>query len=561
MRLPVARSLRGYQRSWISADLLAGMTLLVIAVPEQLATSRLADMPAATALWAFVAATLAFFLFGSSRVVSVGADSTIAPLFAAAVARLAIGGSPHAIALTSLIALVAGAVILAVGLLRLGWIADFLSVPIITGFMAGVAVIITVHQIPDILGAGASSGSLVHRIDEIVTHLHDANGWTIGIGLVVLAIMIVSDKIDKRIPAALVGLVGSTVLVVLAGLGHHGVTLLGHVAAGLPKVGVPSVTWADIGTVFPVSLTIALVCLGQTAATIRNFSDDDDPSSIDHDFVALGAGNILSGFAGSFPVDASPARTSVVANARGRSQAACLFAALVIVIAIPAAGQLRSVPLATLAAILLFVGSRLVRVGDLKRIAHFSRTELMLAMLTAVVVAFVGVEQGIALAVLLAVFERAYHTARPQLVELARVPGTTSWAPIRSLANGESVPGVRAVLFAGPLYFANAGVFRARVTAAIAAPHTPRALVLDAAGMADVDFTGASVFSSLLDDLKARHIEIAIARASPEVIGNLQLGRILSRIGTDRVFETVDEAVMAISKIIDAAPASNRDPD
>ena len=201
---------------------MAGMTLLVIAVPEQLATSRLAGMPAATALWAFVAATVAFFLLGSSKLVSVGADSTIAPLFAVAVAHLAVSGSPKAIALTSLTALVTGAIVLAIGLLRLGWIADLLSVPIITGFMVGVAVIITVHQLPDLLGTGAASGSTVHRLNTIFRDLHSTRGWSLAIGLVVLAIILICEKIDRRIPAALIGLVGSTLLVGASGLSAQG---------------------------------------------------------------------------------------------------------------------------------------------------------------------------------------------------------------------------------------------------------------------------------------------------------------------------------------------------
>ncbi|MFZ0666171.1 MAG: SulP family inorganic anion transporter [Acidimicrobiales bacterium] len=547
IRRMLAPSLRGYQRSWMTADLLAGMTLLVIAVPEQLATSRLADMPAATALWAFVAATFAFFLFGSSKVVSVGADSTIAPLFAAAVARLSVSESPHAIALTSLIALSTGGLILIVGMLRLGWIADFLSVPIITGFMAGVAAIITIHQLPDILGAGSASGSLVHRIHEIFAHLKSVNGWSVGIGVVVLVIMVGSEKIDSRIPAALIGLIGSTILVVVEGLGHHGVQLLGPVATGLPKVGIPSVTWSDLGTVLPVSLTIALVCLGQTAATVRSFTDDDDPKNMDHDFVALGAGNILSGFAGSFPVDASPARTSVVASARGKTQAACLFAALVIAIASPAADQLRRVPLACLAAILLFVATRLLRIKDFKRILHFSRMEFGLAVITAIVVAFVGVEQGIALAVLLAVFDRAWHTARPKLLMLGRVPGTTSWTSLGTKDPTEGIPGVEVVLFAGPLYFANAGEFHTRVNAALSRPAPLDALVIDAAGMGDIDFTGASVLHKIVGDLEARGIQIAFARAGPEVIHNLEQSGIVKMIGSDRLFDTVDEAATAMS--------------
>jgi sulfate permease, SulP family len=546
VRVPLATSVRGYQRAWIAPDLIAGLTLLVIAVPEQLATSRLAGMPAATALWAFVAATVAFFLLGSSRIVSVGADSTIAPLFAAAVAHLAVSGSPKAIALTSLTALVTGAIILLVGLLRLGWIADFLSVPIITGFLGGVAVIITVHQLPDLLGSGSASGTTIHRLHEVFDHLHSLNTWSLGIGLVVLAVMIVSHRINRRIPAALIGLVGSTVLVSAAGLVGHGVAVLGPVSTGLPKVGIPSVSWGDVLSVLPVSLTVALVCLGQTAATVRSFSSDEDAIAIDRDYMALGAGNILSGFAGSFAVDASPARSSVVFDARGKTQLACLLAAVVIALASPAANELRHVPLATLAAILLFIASRLVRVADLKAIARYSKIEFGLAAVTALVVALVGVEQGIVLAVVLAALIRAARSSRPRLIELGRVPGTTSWAPVHSAQKTEPVPGVRVVMFAGPLYFANAGEFRSLIAHAISEPGVLGALVLDAAGMGDIDYTGASILRGVVHDLKARKIKLAVARAGTEVMTNLKEGGILDELEDSRIYETVDEAVKAL---------------
>lgn len=540
-------SLRGYQRSWIGTDLLAGLTLLVIAVPEQLATSRLAGMPPATALWAFVAATLMFFLLGSSRIVSVGADSTIAPLFAAAVARLSVAGSPHALALTSLTALVTGAIILVVGIFRLGWIADFLSIPIITGFMAGVAVTIAIHQLPDLLGTGSASGSAVHRIHVLVMHLGSTNGWSLGIGLGVLAIVVVSLKINRRIPAALIGLIGSVVLVVAAGLEHHGVAVLGRVTTGLPKVGAPAVSWADIASVLPVSLTVAIICLGQTAATVRSFARDDDVHILDKDFVALGAGNILAGFAGAFPVDASPARTSVVSDARGRTQVACLFAAVVIAVASPAANELRYVPLATLAAILLFVATRLFKLSDLRSIARFSRVEFGLALVTAIVVTFVGVEQGIALAVLLAILDRERISSRPRLIPLGRVPGTTSWAPMRGGEVGDQVSGVLVVVFSGPLYFANAGLFRTRVKEVAIRPDPPHAIVLDAAGISDIDYTGATVLRSVVDLLGSRHIELAIARADPSVVSSLDESGILAHLGENRLFQTTDEAVRAMA--------------
>ena len=394
--------------------------------------------------------------------------------------------------------------------------------------MVGVAVIITVHQLPDLLGTGAASGSTIHRLHAIFGHLHSTKGWSLGIGLAVLAVIVICEKINRRIPAALIGLLGSAILVAAAGLEKHGVSILGPVTTGLPKVGIPAVSWSDIGSVLPVSLTVAVVCLAQTAATVRGFSHDQSPSEMNHDFFALGAGNILAGFAGAFPVDASPARTSVVSDARGKTQAACLLAALVIAVASPAANELRHVPLATLAAILIFIASRLVRVSDLKAIAHFSKVELGLAGVTALVVAFVGVEQGIALAVLLAVLDRARRSARPRVVELGRVPGTTSWTPVHQLEPCEPVPGVRVVLFAGPLYFANAGDFRSRFEVLVKQPGMPHAIVLDAAAMGDIDYTGASTLKTVVSELRAtQHRARRRARRTATVTANLKLSGII----------------------------------
>jgi MFS superfamily sulfate permease-like transporter len=231
----------------------------------------------------------------------------------------------------------------------------------------------------------------------------------------------------------------------------------------------------------------------------------------------------------------------------------------VIAVASPAANELRRVPVATLAAILIFVASRLVRVPDLKAIAHFSKVELGLATVTAVVVAFVGVEQGIALAVLLAVLDRARRSARPRVVELGRVPGTTSWTPIHGLEPCEAVPGVRVALFAGPLYFANAGEFRTRFNSLIAEPGALHAIVLDAAAMGDIDYTGATTLRTVVDELLARKIELVVARAGAEVMANLKASGILDRLGDSRIFETVDDAVRAVTKDA-AAPATTTTP-
>jgi high affinity sulfate transporter 1 len=544
----VFSSLQGYRRAWITADLLAAVTLLVIAVPEQLATSRLAGMPPITGFYAFAAGSFLFALLGSNPQMSVGADSTIAPLFAVGIARLAPAGSVHYVDLVGILAVMVGVLVTMIGLLRLGWIAELLSAPIITGFLAGVAVIIVVHQLPDLFGLPGASGSTVHRITLVVTHLGDANGWALGIGAAVFAIVVAAERIDRRLPGALVGLIGSTVAVGALGLHAHGVTILGTLAHGAPRLGLFDVSWSAIGSVAPLAGVVALVVVSQSAATTRAFADEGHYEvDVGRDFVGVGAGNIVAGLVGSFPVNASPARTAAVASASGRTQLTGLGAAAAVLVLVPAAGLLKDVPLATLAAVLIFVATRIFHVRDLVAIARFDRFELGLAVVTLLTVALVGVEQGIGVAVGLAILDRTRLSARPQLHVLGRIPGTTSWAPLSSNVAAAQVPSVLAVLFATPLWYANAVHFRAQLTDSLArALGTPRLVVLDALGMSDVDYTGSRALSAVLDELDRDHTAFAVARAGEHARQGLRRSGLLARIGEDHFFPSVDEAVRAL---------------
>jgi len=544
----LASSMHGYQRAWLGADLGAGVMLLAIAVPEQLATARLAGMPPVTGFFAFVAGTVLFALLGSNALMSVGADSTIAPLFAVGIAHLAPTGSPHYIALVGLLAVVVGGLVVLVGVLRLGWIAEFLSAPIISGFLAGVAVIIVVHQLPDFFGLPSVSGTTVHRVTEVVRHIGSANGWTLGIGVIVFAVVLAAERIDKRIPGALFGLVGSTIVVAAAGLHRRGVAVLGTVAHAAPHVGLTDLSWSSLGHVFPVAAVVALVVVSQSAATTSAFAGPGGYEvNVGRDFIGVGAGSILSGLVGSFAVNASPARTAAVASTGGRTQAAGVGAAVVMVALIPAAGLLTDVPLATLAAVLIYVATRIFRARDLLRILRFDTWEFVLAVLTLVVVAVVGVEQGIAVAVGLAILDRTRRSARPKTSVLGRIPDTTSWEPMEGPTNAAVVPGVVVFFFGAPLYFANAGFFRLQVHSALAtAPSPPRLLVLDAVAIGDIDFTGAKALAGLLDELEGTHVAVAVARAVAGASKNLTRSGLLDRIGRDHLFPSVDEAVLAL---------------
>ena len=544
----VFSSLRGYRRSWVPADVLAAVTLFVIAVPEQLATSRLAGMPPITGFYAFVAGTVMFALLGSNPQMSVGADSTIAPLFAVGVAQLAPAGSPRYVDLVGILAVAVGVLVALVWLLRLGWIAEFLSAPIIIGFLAGVAVIIVVHQIPDLFGLGAASGSTVHRIAFTVSHLGHTNGWVLGIGAGVFAIVVIAERVDRRLPGALVALVASTILVAALGLDSDGVAVLGSLAHGAPRFGLVGLSWSTLGSVAPIAGVVALVVVTQSAATTRAFADQGGYEvDVGRDFLGVGAGNIVAGLVGAFPVDASPPRTAAVAAASGRTQAAGLGAAAAIALLVLVAGVLKDLPVAALAGVLLFVASRIFHGRDLLAIARFDPFEFGLAVITLLTVAFVGVEQGIAVAVGLAILDRTRLSARPQLHVLGRIPQTTSWAPISGPEQATQVPGVLVVLFATPLWYANAVHFRAQLENSLTrAIGPPRLVVLDAIGMSDLDYTGSRSLREALDALDREHISFALARAGEHVRNSLARSGLLERIGENRLFPSVDEAVTTL---------------
>jgi len=563
VQLPtLAPTLRGYKREWLTPDLLAAVTLLVIAVPEQLATSRLAGMPPITGFYAFIAGSLLFALLGTSPQISVGADSTIAPLFAAGIGVFATAGSSRYIDLVGLLAVMAGLIVAAVWLLRLGWIAEFLSRPIIAGFLAGVGVVIVVHQLPDLLGVPGGGSSTLGRLKHVADELHATSGWTLAIGIGVFAVTMTVERFSRRVPGALIALVTATVLVAVFQLQDHGVAILGHIAHGPPRLGLRGLSVQALGEVAPVAALIALVIVIQSAATTRAF--EPGPSApagssalaaaqpdVGRDLLAVGAGGIVAGLTGSFPLNASPARTAAVAQAGGRTQLAGLAAGLAVIALIPAAGVLQDVPVAALSGVLLFVATRLVHIDELRAIARFDRTEFALALVTLLTVALLGVEQGIGVAVALAILDRTRISARPHLHVLGRIPGTTSWAPLSAESNSVPVSGVLVVLFATPLWYGNATRFGEQLRAAL--PSTtggrPRAVVFDTLGMSDIDYTGVVALGGALDELDAAGVHYAIARAGSHVVDELRRAGITpARIPEARYFPDVDAAVTALTR-------------
>ena len=546
---PVFRSLSGYRLQFLSHDLFAGLTLAAIAIPEQMATARLGGFTPQIGFFAFLAGSLAFAAFGSNRFLSCGADSTITPIFAGGLAALAVSGSPDYLVLAAALALMVGMLLFAAGIFRLGWIADLLSVPVTIGFLAGISVHILISQLPVILGLPAPEGAMLQRMATLAGHLGQTNAFTLVIGLGVLAIIALSERIDARIPGALIGVALASAAVMLLGLESRGVDVLGAVAVGMPALAIPVISAGHLASLVSLSLIIAIVIMVQTAATTRSFpSARNEPPDVNRDFVGVGVGSVLSGLIGAFPVDASPPRTAVVAETGGRSQVAGLAAvAIVIVLLAFGASLLRQIPNAALGGVLLFVALRIIRVRQIVTIYRQSPGEFLLILLTAAAIIVLPIEQGVGIGIAMSLLHGLWSTTRARVQVFERVPGTSIWWPSSSNLPGEREPGIVVAGFPAPLSFLNAYRFRHDLLEALkSSPQKARLLVLEATGIVEIDFTAAQILSELIRRCHDDGVDFAIAR-----LESIRAQHALSRfsidalLGPDRQFHSVEEAIQA----------------
>lgn len=541
-------TLRGYRKQWISADVVAGLTLVAVAVPEQLAIARLVGLPPVTGLYAFVAGSVVFVLLGANPFISVGADSSTAPVIAAAAASIAVAGSHRYVEVVGLLALLVGVIVAAAGLLRLGWIADFLSAPVVAGVLAGIAVEIAVRQLAPALGTPGGGTTTIGRVERVFDERHQVHWWAVGVTVAVLAAVSIAERINRRVPGALIAVVASSAAVAGFQLKAHGVLVVGALRSGLPAFGLPTGHLSDTGRLIGAALTISFLCIVQTSATARAGTADPHPSSeLNRDLIAVGAGGLLAGLSGTFTVNASPPRSALTQTAGGRSQAASLVAVAAVVGLLFAGGLLSDLPEACLAGILLFIASRLVHVKELVRIFRFDRFEFALAILAFGVVAVVGIEQGVVAASLLALAERTRLAARPRGVFLGREPGTDHWVPTDIGRPTESVAGVLVYLPYAPLWYGNSAYVVSRLLSAIDSQSSPvTALILDMDGVSDVDFTGATKLEELAEELQHRGIGLGIARSSHLVHHDLKRSGVLAQIGTQNLYPSVQDAVLSL---------------
>ena len=442
-----------------------------------------------------------------------------------------------------------GVILICGGALRLGFIADLLSIPVTTGFFAGIACHILVSQAAPVLGLEPSPGPLAHQALSLVERVQSANPWTLVIGLGVLAIMFAGERLSPRFPAALIALCLAGLMTAALHLEARGVATLGSLSGAPPRLSLPMISWEEFRIVAPLAVLIALVVMVQTAATTRSFPDSPDGPDINRDFIGVGAANALAGFLGAFPVDASPPNTAIVDATGGRSQLGGLIAAALALAVLLAGGSaLAHAPSAALAGLLLFIAMRLVRVNVIADLWRRSRAEFLLIVVTALAILALPIEEGVGVGVLLSVLHGVWTTTRAQAVEFERIPGTSVWWPSDAKAKGEFVPGVRVIALQAPLSFLNAYHFRRSIERLVSVDPPPRLIVIEANALVEIDYTGAAMLADLIRELRSRGLDVAIARLeSVRAQASFERLGLFALIGRDHVFRSVQEAIDALA--------------
>lgn len=539
-------TLRGLPRRRLPGEVLAALMLLAIALPEQLATARLMGMAPITGLVAFAAGTLAFAAFGTTRALSVGADSTIAPIMAATLATLALPGSPHYVALAGMLATLTGAALILSRPLRLGWIADLLSIPVTTGFMAGIAVHILASALPPVLGIDAGGGGLPQRLLALARALPHTDPATALLGFGTAAVCLAARRVSRHFPGALLAMALAAAAVPALGLA---VPMLGALPRHLPM---PVLLWPSLTealALVPLAGMTALMIMMQTAAVRQALPEDTNDADPGRDFAAVGAGSILAALMGGFAVNASPPRSAALVAAGAHSQLSGVIAvALTLLLVLLGADGFAFLPQAALSGILIFVALHLLHLRTLRQIAQRSPAELLLTLAAAALVILLPVSQGVWLAILLSLGHALYLIARPASAELHRVPGTTIWWALSPGERGETEPGVLVFALGAPLSFLNARLISDRLRAAVdTAPAGLKLIVIEAQGVIGIDFTGARILAATLAELRAGGHEIALARLENErAQAAARRTGLIESIGETRIFRSVEEAVTAL---------------
>lgn len=544
-RLRVLTSLRGYRKTWLPRDLSAGVLIVALAIPISMGMAELAGVPPVAGLYSCILPLVAYAIFGSSPQLVIALDASTAALLGTAVAPLAGGDPLRYAALAGGLTLLVGIILLAAGVARLGVIADFLSEPVLLGYQAGLALVVTAGQLPKLLGVASSADSALGQYWDVLRSLGDVRPWAAALGLGTIIVIIGFRRWRAAIPGALIALVLGALLTYTLGLQDRGLAVLGEIPSGLPSLHVPDVSWADLRALLPAAAAISLVAAADTLVSSRVFAVRGCYRvDADRDLVGLGAANTASAVSGGIATSASAARTAVAESVGSRTQVAGLTAAaLMAVVLLLFTAPLSYVPISVLAAIVIVAVARLIDLRALRTLFRVRRVEWAIAVAALAGVVAIGLLEAVVLAMGLSLLDFLWRTSRPCDTLLGVVPGRRGYHDVTRFPEARQRPGVLVYRFAAPLFYGNAERFRSRVLHLLDRhPHTTL-VVVDASAIADIDVTAGRMLGELRGQLAARHVRLVIAAALGRVYDLLVGDELKVDFSAADMYDTIDQAV------------------
>lgn len=542
-------------RSRVSMDIIAGITLAALAIPEVMGYTKIAGMPVVTGLYTILIPMALYAFFGASRHLVVGADSATAAIMAAGLVGMATIASPQYIAYAGILAIMAAGLLILARVAKLGFIADFLSRTVLIGFLTGVGIQVAIGQISGMLGIPGGGAGPVQKLVTDFKQLSQTNLYTLAISISVLVIIVGCRRINKKIPGALIAVIGAIVVSYLVDLSSFGVVVLGTIPGGLPKIGLPSgvtLNASALEQLLPIAISMFIVILAQSAATSRAYAARYSESFSENvDLVGLGLANIGAGLSGTFVVNGSPTKTQMVDSAGGRSQLSSLTTSIIVLIVLLFLTKpLSYMPDAVLSSVVFLIGIELVDALGMRKIYSQRPAEFWVALITALVVIFFGVEQGILLAILLSILIHTQHGYKPKNAVLT-VDSTGKQHMVPVSSHAQVIPGLMIYRFHHSLYYANAELFSQEVLELVNSAQPPLSwFCIDATAVDDIDFSAAATLRETYKLLKEKGIRLVLSEVEEDVRRELDKSEIADLIGKDAFYETISDVEAAYGAII-----------
>jgi len=518
--LPIITWLPAYQRAWLPTDLIAGLTVVALLIPEGMAYAQLAGVPPQAAFYAAPIGLLLFAVFGTSRQLVVAVSSAIATMSFATVSLLAQPNTSEFIVLTAALAVLTGLICVVCGLLKLGRVAQFFSESVMVGFISGLGLLIIVKQLPKIFGIEGGHGNVWERLYDFVIHLPETHLTTLIVGLVCLALMILLERYLPRVPAALVALIVGIALSILFEVEGRGVEVVGDLPAGLTAPQWPAINLESWWLLLPGALGLALVCFAEAIGPSRAFAAahkyEVDPNQ---EWIGVGASNIGAGLFQGFPIGASLSKSAANDQAGAHSQMSGVIAAVVTaLVALFLTQVFYYLPEATLGVVVIVAVSHMVKVKEMRHLYRVRRGDFILALVALLGVMTIEILEGLLLAVIVSIFALAWHASKPKLAVLGRVPNSIDFSDIRRHPENHTVPGLLVVRPENGLFFANAAGIREAIMGEVSASAVPvKVVLLDLGSTSDLDVPGADMLIDLHKELRQRDVRLILCRTMTPV--------------------------------------------